>query len=146
MAAEGRQRQRHSGVAEVQMRDPRPVQDARRGHVGTERRNERAGSAHETHGLRHLLRGAIPPWCLAGHALEDHVALVVLRKARQAEVAHQRREVRLHMRPEPGRPQVEPVGRRCASVVRGEDAPAEALAGFDEEEVEDAYREVLGLD
>ena len=59
-----------------------------------------------------------------------------LREVGQAELLHELRDIWLRVRPEPGRPQIEPVIGYRTRLVGREDSSAQALAGLSEDEVQ----------
>ncbi len=96
------------------------------GHAAGEGGDEGGCASGDAGGLRFLKRGAVAGGGFAGHALEEDVAFGVLGEGGDAEFADEGCEVGLCLGPEPGGAEVAAVG--------GEDAPAEAVAGFEEGE------------
>ena len=77
-------------------------------------------------------------------ALDQHIALIELRKACQTQLRHKVIELRLKRRPEPGRPEVEAIDgrdrgihRRALGVDR-QDAPAQPRARLQQHHIVDA--------
>jgi hypothetical protein len=117
-------------------RDACPALHLRRGQLARQRAHERRGAAHQAEALRLLREGAVTLCPLARHALEEHVAVARLRKGGEREFRDQVGHGRLHLRPEPGGPEIEAVGGRATGIVHRQDPPAEVITGLEQHEVD----------
>jgi hypothetical protein len=73
---------------------------------------------------------------LARHAVDDDIALAVLRHGGETQLLHQSPYGGLHAGPEPGRPEIEAVSGGTASLISGLDASPQPVARLKELKVD----------